>query len=323
SALVLVIFLAAFVAAFQRYHQPSRLRMPALVMLGLGVLMAPINPGANVFFSYPSWFLGRAFPPRQAAAVIAAIAASVIGLSVGFELDLSFFLPALLLTVGLGGLSIATRRTEDAQLALKQSRAEAEHLARIAERERIARDLHDTIGHKLSIIALKSDLAAQISADTAPEATEEMRAINDVARECLSEIRATLSGYWELSLDAELTSLTASLHDADVDVTTDIDATDLQAPIETALAMCFREAVTNVIRHADASSCALQLNSLGTEVQAVIADDGRGLNGDPGRGLTGMRQRVEHMGGSLLIENDNGVRVTIRLPLDKGARRGH
>ena len=316
SAVVLVVFLAAFVQAFRHYKQPRRQRLPAFVILALGVVMAPVNPGANVFFSYPAWFLGRAYPTKQALLVIASVAATVVLLTVGFGLDASFFLPALLLSIGLGLMSIATRRMEDAQSELQKTRAEAEHLARIAERERIARDLHDTVGHNLSVIALKSELAAQLSGDRAPEATAEMQAINTVARQCLSEIRATLSGYWELSLEAEIEALKGALTEAGLAVETRIDTGDLPPHIETALAMCFREAATNVIRHAEASSCRLELERGDREVIAVVTDDGTGLKAEPGTGLSGMRQRVEHMHGELEIDNDNGARLTIRLPLN-------
>ena len=219
-------------------------------------------------------------------------------------------------------MSIATRRMEDAQCELKKTRAEAEHLARIAERERIARDLHDTVGHNLSVIALKSELAAQLSGDRAPDATAEMQAINTVARQCLAEIRATLSGYWELSLEAELEALQGALTEAGVSVESQVDSGDLPPHVETALAMCFREAVTNVIRHSDASSCRLQLERDGDGVIAVVADNGTGFKGEQGNGLSGMRQRVEHMRGELAIENDNGARLTIRLPVDSAGRDG-
>ena len=322
SAVVLTIFFAAFVTAFRYYHHPAKIRLPALVILGLGVVMAPINPGANVFFSYPAWFFGRAYSTRLALLVIAAMAATVVLLTLSFELDPSFYLPAFLLSIGLGLMSIATRRMEDAQRELQTTRAEAEHLARIAERERIARDLHDTVGHKLSVIALKSELAAQLSGDSAPQATAEMQAINTVARDCLSEIRATLSGYWELSLDAEIEALQSALAEAGLSVTSAVDVGDVPPHIETALAMCFREAVTNVIRHAEATECRLSLQRDSDHVTATIADNGTGLKGEPGTGLSGMRQRVEHMHGDLLIENDKGTRVTIELPLDRNKNDG-
>ena len=314
STAVLLVFLVAYFHALRNYHRASKLRLPSMIILGLGVLMAPINPGANVFFSYPSWFIGRAFPPRQAVVVLVLVVVTIIAITYFFNLSLNFFIPALLLTIGLGFMSLATRRFEDAQHALLQSRAESEHLGRIAERERIARDLHDAVGHSLSVIALKSDLAAQLATDAAPDAAREARAINDVARQVLAEIRATLSGYWELSLDAELKALTASLEEANIETTTKVTAADLPPVTETALAMCLREAVTNVLRHSESTRCELSIEINGDEIVARVADNGVGIKGAPGRGLSGMRQRVEQMAGSLNIFNADGTTVEVRLP---------
>lgn len=316
SVLAFGVFLLAFFTAFKNYQRPTRMRLPALVMLAVGVVMAPVNPGANVFFSYPSWFLGRAFPPGQAVAALGGVASLVLATTWYFALDLNFFLPAILLVVALGSMSIAIRRLDETRSALGRSRAEAEHLARIAERERIARDLHDTIGHSLSVIALKSDLAVQLAETKAPDAAMEMREINAVARQSLSEIRATLSGYWELSLDAEIQSLESSLEEAGIASKTAITKEDLPAPVETALAMCFREAVTNVIRHSEATNCELSLETRDDSIVGSVADNGIGRKVEPGKGLTGMRQRVEQMKGKLEIGGSSGTRVEFRLPLE-------
>ena len=319
SAVVMLVFLVCYYLAFSNYHRPRSLRTPSFVMLGLGVLMAPINPGANVFFSYPAWFLSRAYPPRQALLTIAGVVLLIIVLTLSFELDINFFLPALLLSTGLGLMSLASRRFEETQRALRHSREEAEHLGRIAERERIARDLHDTIGHRLSLIALKSELAAGLARDRDPEAADEILAVNRIARESLTEIRATLSGYWELSLEAELRSLRASLREAGIRDQCRVAAMDLPPHIETALAMCLREAVTNTIRHAEANTCRIDVNIDGPSVVAVVADDGGAASIRPGRGLTGMRQRVEQMSGSLDIAcGQDQTRLSIRLPLRSG-----
>ena len=321
SAAAFGIFLVAFFIAFRNYYRPTHLRLPSLVILLIGVVMAPINPGANVFFSYPSWYLARAFPTKQAVLALAGIAGLVAFVTWYFALGVNFFLPAILLVVALGSMSIAIRRLEDTQSALGRSKEEAEHLARIAERERIARDLHDTIGHSLSVIALKSDLAAQLAESDAPDAAGEMREINSVARQALSEIRATLSGFWELSLDAELHALESSIREAGIASKTRVDGHGLPAPTETALAMCFREAVTNVIRHSEATDCELSLEHNGDSVIGVVADNGIGGKIRPGNGLTGMRQRVEQMQGSLEIEAGRGTRVEFRLPITSGASK--
>ena len=319
SAAVMLVFLVCYYSAFRNYHRPRALRIPSFVMLGLGVLMAPINPGANVFFSYPVWFLGRAYPPRQALLAIAGVVSLVVLVTLSFDLDVNFFLPALLLSAGLGLMSLALRRFEDTQRALRNSREEAEHLGRIAERERIARDLHDTIGHSLSLIALKSELAAGLAREKDAGAADEILAVNRIARESLTEIRATLSGYWELSLEAELKSLRASLKEAGIRDESRVAAVDLPPHIETALAMCLREAVTNTIRHAEANVCRIEIDTDGPSVVAVVTDNGGASRIKPGRGLTGMRQRVEQMAGELDIAcSDGETRLSIRLPLRSG-----
>ena len=145
-----------------------------------------------------------------------------------------------------------------------------------------------------------------------------MREINAVARQSLSEIRATLSGFWELSLDAELGALESSLKEAGIRSKMSIAQFDLAAPVETALAMCFRESVTNVIRHSEASSCSLSLQQDGDSVVGVVADNGIGGQFEPGNGLTGMRQRVEQMHGTLAIEAKHGTHVEFRLPAETG-----
>ena len=315
SGAVFAVFLAAYFYAFSNYRRPSRLRLPSLLILALGVGMAPLNAGANVFFSYPAWFLGRAFSTRTSVLVAFGIAGLVVAVTLAFGLDINFFLPAFLLSLALGLMSAATRRAETTRDALAQSRAEAAHLARIAERERIARDLHDTVGHSLSVIALKSDLATQLASDTAPKAADEMRAINEVARQSLAEIRATLSGYWELSLDAELEALGSSLEQAGIDARIDVESTDVGPHLETALAMCCREAITNVIRHSEATRCTVDIRCDSATAVARIADDGIGMQGETGNGLKGMQQRVEQMGGEVLISDDDGTVVEVRIPV--------
>ncbi len=319
SAAAFGVFLLAYFVAFRNYYRPTRLRVPSLVMLLVGTVMAPVNPGANVFFSYPAWYLARAFPPKQAFVALAGVAGLAIFVTWIFGLGLDFFLPAILLVFALGSMSIGIRRLEETQSALGKSRDEAAHLARIAERERIARDLHDTIGHSLSVIALKSDLAAQLADTSAPDAAQEMREINTVARQSLSEIRATLSGFWELSLESELRALESSIREAGITSKTSIAKLNLPAPVETALAMCFREAVTNVIRHSEASNCVLSLEQNRDSIVGVVADNGIGARTEPGTGLTGMRQRVEQMRGDLRIDATSGTRVEFRLPLEHKA----
>jgi two-component system sensor histidine kinase DesK len=315
SAVVFAAFLVAYFIAFRNYQRPGRLRRPAVFIILLGILMAPINPGANVFFSYPAWYLGRAFRPKQALLVIGTLAGLVVALTLIFRLDLDFFFPAFILTIGLGLMSIGIRRFEVIQGELALSREQVAHLARVAERERIARDLHDSVGHSLSVIALKSDVAAQLAGEDPVRAADEIAAVGEIARSSLAEIRATLSGYHELSLAAELDVLAASLRETGIQCDIEAETGELPAHVQTALTMCIRESVTNVIRHSGAGRCTVRIDADTESIRATIRDDGIGLQENPGNGLSGMRQRIEGMGGSIAIDGNRGTAVTVVLPV--------
>jgi two-component system sensor histidine kinase DesK len=199
---------------------------------------------------------------------------------------------------------------------------EIEHLARIAERERIARDLHDVLGHTLSLIILKSELASKV-ADTNPaRAVAEIRDVEAISREALAQVRAAVKGYRSTGLENELIHAEQTLETAGIHVETSIDRPSLPLAHEGVLALALREAVTNVVRHAHATSCRVRLEKTGSWCEMEIADDGRGGEAPEGSGLSGMRTRVEALGGTLLRETGRGTSLKIRLPLHTSMATG-
>jgi two-component system sensor histidine kinase DesK len=199
---------------------------------------------------------------------------------------------------------------------------EIEHLAKVAERERIARDLHDVLGHTLSVIILKSELASKLIDRDPERAKIEIRDVEQTSREALAEVRSTIRGYRQQDLEAEFKRAKATLETAGVKVNSQSVRVGLTPAQESVVAMVVREAVTNVVRHAQAQNCELHLAPENGTCVLKIRDDGHGSSQLEGNGLRGMRERVEALGGTLVRETSTGTKLTIRFPLTEPKENG-
>ncbi|PZA05917.1 MULTISPECIES: sensor histidine kinase [unclassified Meiothermus] len=197
---------------------------------------------------------------------------------------------------------------------LEQAREENQRLAVIAERERIARDLHDVLGHTLSLIVLKAELARKLSEKAPDRAAREMAEVERIAREALAQVREVVRGY-RGGLADELKQAKAALESAGIQVHMPEALPALPPTYEGGLALVLREAVTNVIRHSGASRVAIRLEALPEGVRLSVEDNGRGLRaGAEGSGILGMRQRVDALGGTLLFGDGPGTCLRVVLP---------
>ena len=204
-------------------------------------------------------------------------------------------------------------RQRDAALALSQE--EVRRLAATAERERIGRDLHDLLGHTLSLITLKLELSRRLLDRDTEAARVELVEAERVARKALAEVRSAVTGIRATDLAAELAAARLMLEAAQVRL--DYGATPvLPVPVEQALALVLREAVTNIGRHAGASQARIAFEPRRDGLQVQIADNGCGGVRAHGNGLAGMRERVDVLGGTLVIDSPpgKGTRLTIELP---------
>jgi two-component system, NarL family, sensor histidine kinase DesK len=182
-----------------------------------------------------------------------------------------------------------------ANRALVEARAEVARLASEAERARIARDLHDLLGHSLTVITVKSGLARRLAESGSPRAVEEIAAVEGLCRQALTDVRAAVSGYREVTLAGELARgrelLRAAGVVADLPAATDL----VDAAQQELFGWIVREGITNVVRHARATRCAVSLWATGVEIR----DDGTGAPAPGGAGLTGLRERVAAAGGTV------------------------
>jgi two-component system sensor histidine kinase DesK len=309
-----IAFLALYFLNFWLERPASYFLIAGLIALGIG--FAPWNHGAAGFFIYAACFIPFVVDTERAAAAGLAMVVGtvvltwwVLGMPLQWLLTAAFFSTFL----GVGNIFFAQRDRADAKL--RRANEEIEHLAKIAERERIARDLHDVLGHTLSLITLKSELAGKLFDRDPVQAKSEIREIEQTARQALADVRQAITGYRAKGIAEELRQATSALETAGVKV--DVRSSSLKLPPteESVLALILREAVTNVVRHANASRCRLQLHQENGNCQLEVQDDGRGGYQLEGNGLRGMRERVEAMGGQFLRDTTDGTKLTITLPV--------
>jgi two-component system sensor histidine kinase DesK len=193
-------------------------------------------------------------------------------------------------------------------------------LAVAEERLRFARDLHDVMGRNLSTIAVKGQLAAELVRRGRAEAVDEVTDISRIADESLRELRGVVGGYRSASLPGELAGARSVLRAAGVACTVsgDEEAALLPAAVQVALGWVVREAVTNVLRHSRATTCAVTLSSAAGETELRVVNDGAAGPADRrwGNGLTGVAERLDAAGGRLTASGGNGCfELTATVPV--------
>jgi len=286
------------------------------VMVLVGVLYAPFNGGASCFFIFAAAMLPYVIESELA---IFSSIAGIVGVAAletwlrhlsGWFL---FYAAALTLVVGVSNIYFAQKTRMYCQL--KKANQEIEQLAKIAERERIARDLHDVLGHTLSVIILKSELAGKLLDLDPQRAKHEIADVERTSREALAEVRNTIRGYRANSLDAELKQAQHALQTAGITVQAEAAKINLTAAQESVVGLVVREAVTNIVRHANAHNCRLRLVPENGNCRLEIQDDGCGGSTVEGNGLRGMRERIEALGGTLIRKTNPGTTLSIEFPL--------
>lgn len=214
--------------------------------------------------------------------------------------------------VGAGNYIASQARRSGMQLV--RAHEQMAELAKVAERERIARDLHDLLGHTLSVVALKAELAGRFFDRDPARARVEIGEVETVAREALQQVREAVAGYRMRGLAAEVDNAQRSLASAGVKLTCMTHPPTLGPAEESVLALILREAITNVLRHARATEVRLEFSDAGDTIHLTVADNGRGDIRAEGSGLRGMRERVQMLGGSFHLDSSSGTTITVQLP---------
>ncbi len=310
-------FLAFYFYGFR--VRERQMLVPIAGILAIGILLSFYNQGASVFFIYAASFCGQTRNRRLAFTLLAGVLAVILIQSAVLDFSLRFMFPAIFfgLVIGLSNIFFAEIQKKNA--ALKQSREEVRRLATLAERERIARDLHDLLGHTFSVITLKAELAGRLLDSSPRDSRREIADIEQASRNALSQIREAVSGYRGSTLKTELANARVTLETADIDLSYQLDEKPLPAKLDQLFSVLVKEAVTNIIRHSQASSCRIETTSAADQIVLKIVDDGHGGSFTEGNGLKGMRERIAPLRGDLLIHSDRGTSLTFTFPLTEAA----
>src|SRR5580698_8957843 len=313
------LFYAAFlVLYFLVAELTGRRQTVAFVLFFLiAFLYYPFNREAYVIFVYPfamlCLFLSRL---RTLFLVLAAMMVGVVVEIRYLDRPVSTADSVLFFCVIIGLSNFAFAQQARTNSLLERANSEIERLTQEAERERIARDLHDLLGHTLTVITVKLDLARRLLSHDSDRARSEIVEAEQTARNALAEVREAVSGYRVEGLDAELDRARRSLLSADVKLTTTLAPVNLSSSQVNVLCLALREAVTNIVRHAHATICRVALLEKDRTIQFTIKDNGLGGHVREGNGLRGMRERVESVAGTMKLacSADGGTCLEITVP---------
>jgi len=315
--LALALFFPLYLLA---HHAPRKSRwIWVLGMLVVGMVYVPINQSACGAFIYVATAIPEISESTNVVITLLLLECAAISAEC-WLLHLSPWVWSMGtgFSVLLGMNRLRMKQKGKADSKLRMAHEEIEQLAKTAERERIARDMHDVLGHSLSLIVLKSELAGRLLASQPARAALEIAEIETAARQALAEVRRTITGYRSEGFASELTRAAQVLETAGVRLNRPAKPPYLTPRHEATLSLVLREAVTNIVRHAGASECSIEVSTERDRTQLVIADDGRGDIRQEGNGLRGMRERVRELGGSLSLDSHQGTRLHIELPQFSG-----
>ncbi|HEY1498903.1 MAG TPA: sensor histidine kinase [Acidobacteriaceae bacterium] len=293
-------FLFVYFAVFELTGRRQTIAFVLFFLIAF--LYYPLNKEAAAIFVYPfvvlCLFHSRL---RNLVLVLMAMMTGVLAetwyLARPFTTDESILFYCVLL--GLGNFAYAQQGRNNS--LLERANSEIERLTQEAERERIARDLHDLLGHTLTLITVKLDLARRLLSRDPERARTEIVEAEQTARDALAEVREAVSGFRGAVLDAEIGRARRDLLSAGVQLTAALAPVHLSSSQTNALCLALREAVTNIARHAHATACHLALFEEDHVIHLKIEDNGQGGPVREGNGLRGMRERLQSIAGAINV----------------------
>lgn len=322
------VMFAAFVVSYRQIYYAKR-SFVAWVLLQLTIIfiLAAFYQMSYVYMGFfPANFIGMARTRQQFFALYLAFA-GMIGMAFliqwpSLEWSTSTvvsFLPTLILMFLFPIAGRGAQKQIELRRQLRQANEQIEELVKREERQRIARDLHDTLGHTLSLITLKSELVTKLIPKNPEQAQQEARDISQTSRAALKQVRELVSDMRATTIEEEIVQARAILEAAGISFAYERDG-DGGFPLFTQnmLAMCLREAVTNVVKHSKATMCAVKLTVKAGEAVLFVEDNGVGRSCEDysGNGLKGMEERLSFLEGALqFLSREKGTALRVTVPI--------
>jgi two-component system sensor histidine kinase DesK len=322
GAILIYISFVYFYFQAQQHDERTAIR-PIIAILLLSFIGTYFNPGTFTLFAFATYFIGYYYSAPKSIIGLGLTITLIVLTAVAFDLtDVFFITPALIISIPNFLFGLAERRSREQKLSEQRSQQQIEQLATVAERERIARDLHDLLGHTLSSIALKAELAEKLAkAGHLEKSIDEISQVAKITRETLSEVRQAVSGYKAKDPQAEVDKIVARLADKDFTVEQQVSLEQLTAKAESSLILILKEAITNILRHSNGDHVTVKTQKTDDALLLTIFDNGShylGTNKEPlfSNGLKGIIERVSELKGDFSINTQQGFELSIHLPTE-------
>jgi len=278
-----------------------------------------------LLFIFVSVCIGKVEPSKRAVKLVFGLSALAALLGWWGGVGVQELLQDVMLVLGSGFIMVTYAQLMENIRELRAAREELARLAIMEERARFARDLHDLLGHSLSLMALKSELASRLALRAPERSVAEMRDVEREARGALQEVREAVANYRQPVLAQELCAAKELLAAAGMSYSAEGASVALPPAIEAMFGWVVREGVTNVIRHSHAGQCTIRLLRAGSRAILEVIDDGTGTSGGqplaPGSGLRGLGERAALLGGNCEAGalSGGGFRLAVSLPIERTA----
>ncbi|MEE4175697.1 MAG: histidine kinase [Xanthomonadales bacterium] len=313
AALAVALFLPLHYLGFNAGPRQRLVTIAGLMVLASAT--APFVNGNSVFLIYAVASAGFLRPMRLSMVVFVLCAAVYVAGAAWVERHPLEMAVAMLLAIIIWFSCYSSSESIFEHERAERARALDLQQASLIERERIARDLHDLLGHTLTLVSLKADLVERLMDSDPDKARTELRTLQAGSREALADVRSALSGLTATTIRAELENAAAALGAAGVALTVHGNAPILDPERESAFGLMLREAVTNIIRHSSATQAEIRF-ALEDGVHSLeVTDNGEAEAFIEGNGLTGLRRRLEQIGGMLSVHRAEATGVQLRAML--------
>lgn len=309
SALLVFLFLY-----FHLHWLPPRKRWRNLLFMWLlGISLSPWYSGGISFIIYAAAMSCLLENARKAALAILLIASATWLAGTLLNMNQSMLYTALFFVLMVGPMNIYLVDLGKKRRALDLSQQEIKTLAASAERERIARDLHDTMGHAFSMITLKAELAGKLIDKNLEAAKQQIKELEALSRDTLAQIRDAVTGYRRSGLRSELVNTKMALETAGFSFDSSFQSCELSEKLDDELALILRELTTNIIRHSNGSHCEVNIRQVNNTLTLEVTDDGNNASIEAGNGIAGIRERLHPFGGKLTITTGQQTRLLIQV----------